>query len=63
MLCFVINIYVKDFYFFFIFLYEKTNSNSHITPENTSAIKELQYLIVKNVPARINNPIVVRLAV
>ena len=48
---------------FLLLIAEKRNNKNHITPENTSAIKELQYLIVKNVPAKINNPIVVRLAV
>jgi len=46
-----------------MFLTEKTNNKNHITPDITSATNDVQYRIVKNVPARINNPMVVKLAV
>lgn len=39
------------------------NNKSQIAPEKTSAINDVQYLIVKKVPAKIKRPIVVRLAV
>jgi hypothetical protein len=42
---------------------EKVNKKSHIVPEKTSAVNEIQYPIVENVAARIYNPIVVRPAV
>ena len=48
---------------FLLLTTEKTNNKNQITPDKTSAINEVQYCIVKNVPAKTNNPIVVKLAV
>ena len=42
---------------------EKTNNKSHIIPEKTSAVNEIQYPIVVNVTANMNSPIVVSPAV
>jgi len=46
-----------------MFFKEKINNKNQITPDKTSAIKDVQNCRVKNVVANIKRPTVVRLAV